>query len=173
MKTIVANYIRISLASAALLLVAAGQNSIQAQNKESQGASLQSANRLVGAWETTVTPTNCDTGEQIAPAFHGVTTYNEGGTMAEFGANPATPFRTPGHGIWVSNYGGSSYTMKFSFLPLTPAGAPIGRMRITQNMELPRFGDELTSSGGFVLTNFAGVVLATGCTTAIAVRVQL
>lgn len=172
MKNILATYIRISLAAAALLLVAAGQSSIHAQ-KEEQGASLESANRLVGAWETTVTPRNCATGEQIGPPFQGVSTYNAGGTMAEFGANPAAPFRTPGHGVWVSNLGSSTYSMKFSFLPLTPAGAPIGRMRITQEIELSRFSDEFTSSGGFVLTNFAGVVLATGCTTATAVRVQL
>ena len=166
------NFIRFSFAVVALVMIAAAQNSVNAQGK-AESASLQSANRLVGAWETTVTPRNCDTGEQVAPAFNGVTTYNEGGTMAEFGANPATPYRTPGHGIWVSNGGGSSYTMKFSFLPLTPTGVPIGRMRVTQEMELSRFSDELTSSGGFVLTNFAGVVLATGCSTAVAVRVQL
>ncbi|MEO8573051.1 MAG: hypothetical protein ABI481_03705 [Pyrinomonadaceae bacterium] len=161
---------KIIFATIAFLLIAAGQNSLQAQNKGEVGESFQSANRIVGAWETTVTPVNCATGEQVAPPFYGVSTYNEGGTMAEFGPNPTTPYRTPGHGIWASNGGGSSYSMKFSFLPLTATGAPIGRMRITQDIELSRFSDVLTSTGGFVLTNFAGVVLATGCSTATAVR---
>jgi hypothetical protein len=60
--------------------------------------------------------------------------------------------------------------MKFSFIPLTPAGAPVGRMRVSQLIELNRFSDEFTSSGSFVLSNFAGVVLSTGCSTAVAVR---
>jgi hypothetical protein len=166
------NLVKISLAAIAFLFIATGQQSTAAQSKAESASLDQSANRLVGAWETTVTPVNCATGEQAAPAFHGVITFNEGGTVAEFGANPATPYRTPGHGIWVSN-GGSSYSMKFSFLPLTPAGVPVGRLRVTQNMELGRFSDESTSSGGFVLTNFAGVVLGTGCTTSVAVRVSL
>jgi len=165
------NCAKISLAAIALLFIAAGHNTLHAQGKADSESLNQSPNRIVGAWETTVTPVNCTTGEQVAPSFHGVSTYNEGGTLAEFGANPATPYRTPGHGIWVSNGGGSSYSMKFSFLPLTPAGAPIGRMRVTQDFELSRFSDELTSTGSFVLSNFAGVVLSTGCSTAIATRV--
>src|SRR5215212_8269658 len=120
------NLVKISLASIALLFMAAGQYSFQAQGKADSVTLNQSPNRIVGAWETTVTPRNCETGEQVAPPFHGVITFNEGGTVAEFGANPTTPYRTPGHGIWVSNGGGSDYSMKFSFLPLTPAGTPIG-----------------------------------------------
>ena len=169
MKNNLVKLIRIS--AVVLLTIMAAQNAINAQDKGASGASLQSANRIVGAWETTVTFRNCETGEQLGPPVNGVSTYSEGGTMSEFAANPATPYRTPGHGIWVSNIGGS-YSMKFSFLPLTPAGAPIGRMRVSQEMELPRFSDEFTSSGSFVLTNFAGVVLATGCSTAVGVRLQ-
>jgi len=161
---------KIFFAMVAFMIVATVQNTVQAQGKEDSTASLQSANRIVGAWETTITPRNCETGDPIAPPFQGVLTFNEGGTLAEVGANPATPYRTPGHGIWVNNDGGSSYKMKFSFLPLTPAGVPIGRMRVTQDIDLPRFGDEATSVGGFVLSNFAGVVLATGCSTSTAVR---
>ena len=166
------NLLTVSLAIVALLFIACGNQSVDAQAKSEPEAANQSANRLVGAWETTVTPVNCMTGEQVAPAFNGVITYNEGGTLAEYGANPATPYRTPGHGIWVSN-GGISYSMRFSFLPLTPAGVPVGRLRVTQEMELERFDDEISSSGGFVLTNFNGVVIGTGCTTSSALRLKL
>ena len=162
----------ISFAIVAFLIIAAGQNSLHGQGKAVSASSFQSADRIVGAWETTVTPRNCETGEQVAPAFHGVITFNEGGTVAEYGANPATPYRTPGHGIWAS-YGGSNYSMRFSFLPLTPAGAPVGRMRVSQDLELSRFSDESSSSGSFVLTNFNGIVLATGCSTSTAVRLTL
>ncbi|PYS98898.1 MAG: hypothetical protein DMF63_12520, partial [Acidobacteria bacterium] len=70
--------INISLATVAVLIIVAGQNSLHAQDKDGL-ASAQSANRLVGAWETTVTMRNCDTGEQIGLPFPGVSTYNEGG----------------------------------------------------------------------------------------------
>ncbi len=164
---------KITFATVALLFIAAAQSSLVAQNKDEQDALPQSANRIVGAWETTVTPRNCDTGEQIAPSFNGVITFNEGGTIAEYGANPTTPYRTPGHGVWASNGGGNSYSMRFSFLPLTPAGVPIGRLRVTQQLELSRFSDESYSSGSFVLTNFSGMVIGTGCTSAAAVRLTL
>ena len=167
------NLLRISLAVAAVLFIAAGQYSVNAQDKEGLGTSFQSADRIVGAWETTVTPRNCETGEQVAPSFNGLITFNEGGTIAEYGANPAAIHRTPGHGIWASNPGVGTYSMRFSFMPLTPAGVPIGRMRVTQVLELSRFSDESSSSGGFVLTSFSGAVMGTGCTTSTAVRLTL
>ena len=164
---------KISLATVVLLLIAAGSNSLSAQGKADSLTLNQSPNRIVGAWETTVTPRNCTTGEPMGPAFFGVITFNEGGTVAEFGANPMVPYRTPGHGIWASTGGDSKYTMKFSFLPLTPAGAPVGRMRVTQDLELSRFSNESTSTGSFVLSNLSGDVIATGCSSATAVRVTL
>src|SRR6187431_625383 len=143
MKNYGKKHIGISLAVIALFAAGAIQTSSYAQGKNDEASSPtnQSPDRLVGAWETTVTPVNCITGEQVAPSFYGVSTYNEGGTLAEFGANPTTPYRTPGHGIWASEGGHGTYTMKFSFLPLTPAGVPVGRMRVTQVLELPRFSD--------------------------------
>ena len=60
--------------------------------------------------------------------------------------------------------------MRFSFIPLTPTGTPIGRLRVSQVGEVNRFSDESSSSGSFVLTNFSGVVLSTGCTTSTGVR---
>jgi hypothetical protein len=162
------------LAVIAIFAAAAIQTSISAQEKaeEASLSTEQSADRIVGAWETTITPVNCNTGEQVGPVFYGVITFNEGGTVAEVGANPATPYRTPGHGIWSSGRGNNAYTFKFSFLPLTPAGAPVGRMRVTQVLDLPRFSDVSTTYGGFVLSNLAGNVIATGCSTSTAVRLN-
>ncbi|MGI8813157.1 MAG: hypothetical protein ACR2IH_11630 [Pyrinomonadaceae bacterium] len=174
MKNYETKQIGVSLAIIALLVAGAMRSSVYAQDKDSSDSVSmdQSANRIVGALETAVTPVNCNTGAQVAPTFYGVITFNEGGTVAEFGANPATPYRTPGHGIWSSAGGHGGYTFKFSFLPLTPAGAPIGRMRVSQIAEFPRFSDESTSYGSFVLSNLAGTVLASGCSTGTSVRVS-
>ena len=149
----------------ALVIAAASAFSITAQ---SDPGGNQGFNRIVGAWETTVQPRNCDTGEPIGQPFPGVITFNAGGTVAEFGANPLTPYRTPGHGVWSSD--GDTYTLRFSFIPLTPQGIPIGRLRVSQVGDVPRFSNEHRSSGGFVLTSLTGVVLSTGCSSAVAVR---
>src|SRR5205085_2256905 len=110
--------------------------------------------------------------EPLATPFLGVITFNDGGTVAEFGVNPNTPYRTPGHGIWATEGGQGRFTFIFSFLPLTPAGAPVGRMRVTQIGDLTRGSDVSTSDGSFAPTNLAGTVIATGCTTSVAVRVN-
>jgi len=159
---------KIGISMFAIVIAAVSALSINAQ-PESNGN--QGVNRIVGAWETMVQPRNCDTGEPLGQPFPGVITFNGGGTVAEFGANPMTPFRTPGHGNWSSK-GREIYAMRFSFIPLTPQGIPIGRIRVSQDIELPKFSNESYSTGSFVLTNFLGVVLNTGCTSATAVRLN-
>jgi hypothetical protein len=165
MKNNFAGKIGISLLAVVIAAFSTEGVSAQSETGENQGV-----NRIVGAWETTVQLRNCDTGEPIGQPFPGVLTFNAGGTVAEFGANPAVPYRTPGTGYWSESRG--IYTLRFSFIPLSPAGAPLGRMRVIQAGELSRFSDEQTSSGSFVLTNFAGGVMATGCSTATAVRLN-
>ncbi len=126
---------------------------------------------IVGVWETTVTPRNCVTGEQIAPSFIGLVTFHQGGTMSEYGANPATPYRTPGHGVWQRGYRGEgSYLFDFTFIPLTPAGAPVGRLAVSQTLEIDRHSGTGSSSGSFKLTNTSGIVIGTGCTTSTATK---
>ena len=180
MKNTFGRYMKISFATLAFLIAATAQVSIYAQDSAASEPGRvrvdpttndQAPERLVGAWETLVTPRNCDTGEALGPAFPGVITFNLGGTIAEFGANPATPYRTPGHGIWSGGVHGN-YLMKFSFIPLTPTGVPVGRIRVTQTMFLEKATDISTSSGSFILTNFSGAVLGTGCTTAVGVRIN-
>ncbi|MGD9629964.1 MAG: hypothetical protein AB7V18_12030 [Pyrinomonadaceae bacterium] len=159
---------KIGISIVTIVIAAASSLSISAQLTSSKD---QGVNRIVGAWETLVQPRNCDTGEPIGQPFPGVITFNEGGTVAEYGANPATPFRTPGHGFWSSE-GRGIYKLRFSFIPLTPQGVPIGRIRVSQIGEVPRFSNEQHSTGSFELTNFAGVVIGSGCSSAIAVRLD-
>jgi len=167
MKNNIAGKIGISMFAIVIAAVASLSISAQITSRDEQGV-----NRIVGAWETMVQPRDCTTLEPTAPPFPGVLTFNKGGTVAEYGANPATPFRTPGTGVWSSE-GRGVYTLRFSFIPMTPQGVPIGRLRVTQVGELSRFSDEQTSSGTFVLTNFAGVVIGSGCSSATAVRLEM
>lgn len=166
MKNNISKLVKLTLIAAVVASVSAITVSAQIIANEEQGF-----NRIVGAWETTVQPRDCTTGDPIGQPFPGVLTFNLGGTVAEYGANPANPYRTPGTGVW-SHEGRGIYTLRFSFIQLTPAGAPVGRLRVTQVGELSRFSDEQTSSGSFVLTGFNGTVIATGCSSATAVRLN-
>jgi hypothetical protein len=150
------------------IVISSMTTSVFAQSKTGGN---QGVNRIVGAWETMVQPRDCGNGDPIGPPFPGVITFNEGGTVAEYGANPTTPNRTPGHGFWKSE-GKGIYTMRFSFIPLTPTGVAVGRIRVSQTIELDKFSDESYSTGSFTLTNFAGVVLNSGCSSATAVRLD-
>ncbi len=154
-----------------MMFIAVAQISIYGQEEKEEvltpsELSAQPSNRIVGVWMTTVTPRNCQTGVQVAPSFQGLITFSMGGTLAEYGANPMTPFRSPGHGIWAQYRGNGRYSFAFTFFPLTPTGVPVGRLRVTQRAVLD--GDNFSSTGTFELRDPGGNVLATGCTTSTA-----
>ena len=90
-------------------------------------ASLQAAERtIVGAWTTSVTLLNCQSGEPVGvPPFPGLATFNDGGTMSEYGISPGlTPaLRSPGHGIWQREHGWRDYSFKFTFYRYNASGA--------------------------------------------------
>ncbi len=163
-----------------IIFVAAAQTSVMGQEIERTGESQrisgsgqsQSLNRIVGVWETTVTPRNCQTGAPAGPAFIGLITFHKGGTLSEYGANPATPFRTPGHGTWQAApwRGEDSYLLDFTFIPLTPAGVPVGRLKVSQTLEYERYLDQGSTTGGFQLFNPSGVLIGSGCSTSTATR---
>jgi len=153
-----------------MMFITVAQISVYGQEKDEivvpSDKADQSSNRIVGVWMTTVTPRNCQTGVQIAPPFQGLLTFNTGGTLAEYGPNPMTPFRSPGHGVWAQHRGNGRYLFSFTFFPLTPAGAPVGRFRVTQTAVLD--GDDLSSTGSFELRDLGGTILATGCSSSTA-----
>ena len=175
MKTISSKSIAIGCLTL-ILLVAGARTSTMGQEieqtEESQKAADSGQNSLIGVWETTVTPRNCLTGEAAGPAFIGLITFHKGGTLSEFGANPATPFRTPGHGTWQSApwLGEDRYLLNFTFIPLTPAGVPVGRLKVSQTLNQNRYLDQGSTSGGFQLFNLGGVVIGSGCSTSTATR---
>ena len=164
---------------AILICVTAGLTTLSGQdmtkenelNEVIQSRTAQSANSIVGVWEATVTPRNCQTGEPLGPSFPSLVTMHEGGTMSEYGANPATPFRTNGQGFWERGWRGEgSYYQRFVFFRLTPGGIAVGKLKVSQTAEYNKFTDQFTSSGSFELFNPAGVVINTGCSTATAYR---
>jgi len=86
------------------------------------------ARTVEGAWRNMVTPVNCQTGVPLAPPFRSLLTFNEGGTMSEYGITPGlTPaLRSPGHGVWQRGQGWADYSFAFTFYRYDASGLFIG-----------------------------------------------
>src|SRR4051812_14183816 len=92
----------------ALLLVCGSQAFVFGENGERHERSIE------GAWRTTVTIRNCQSGVPIT-TFHGLQTFNKGGTLAETVAGTPPSLRTPGHGVWSHERGEDNYSFAFMY----------------------------------------------------------
>jgi hypothetical protein len=126
------------------VLVVSSQN-IQA--KQSSTSSNARERTIVGAWRTVVTPINCQTGVQVAPSFRGLFTFNEGGTMSEYGIGPGSSpaLRSPGHGVWQREQGWQDHSFVFTFNRYDASGVFIGSQKVTATLELGASGDEFVT----------------------------
>ena len=122
-----------------------GQN-IQA---EQSSASSNACERTIeGVWRTEVRARNCTTGVvPVGPSLRGLFTFNEGGTMSEFGVGPGSSpaLRSPGHGVWQREQGWQNYSFAFTYYRYDASGVFIGSQRVTATLELGASGDEFTS----------------------------
>jgi hypothetical protein len=96
-----------------------------AQDTQSQQSSASAApeRTIQGVWRTAVTPRNCQTGDAIL-TFPGLFTFNQGGTMSEYGIGPGSSpaLRSPGNGVWQREHGWQDYSFAFTFYRYTRAG---------------------------------------------------
>lgn len=148
-----------------------GQNIQDNQSSES----LSPHERTVeGAWRTMVTPRNCLTGDPVAPPFPGLFTFNQGGTMSEYGISPglSPALRSPGHGIWQREHGFRNYSLKFTFYRYNASGVFIGSQIITAALELGTSGDSFTTNSAIQVLDANDNVIGTGCATAVGTRFE-
>ncbi len=147
-----------------------------------------SAPRTVqGTWYVQVTPRNCFTGAQVAPPIVSLVTFHKGGTLTE--APAATVFapgqRTPGHGTWERQPGGT-YEQRFAALiAFTTAPGPVfglppgpmgpgfeaGWQTVTQTVRLLDH-DHLESDGTNAFYRTDGTLYRSGCSTATGTRFE-
>ncbi len=149
--------------------IASGQ---KPQENQASNSSAASERTIHGVWQTAVTPRNCQTGQPVAPTIHGLFTFNQGGTLSEFGvvANPA--LRSPGHGLWQHEQGWNDYSLKFTFLRYDASGAFIGTQKVTATLELDASGDGFTTNGVVEIFDASGNLVGTGCATAVGTRFE-
>lgn len=139
-----------------------------------QSSSKAGERTVVGVWRTMVTPRNCQTGAAVAPAFPGLFTFNEGGTMSEYGISPglSPALRSPGHGVWQRAHGWQDYSLAFTFYRYDGNGLFIGSQKITATLELGASGDEFTTSSSVEVFDAADNQVGSFCATATGTRFE-
>jgi hypothetical protein len=153
------------------VLVVSSQN-IQA--KQSSASSNARERTIVGAWRTVVTPINCQTGVQVAPSLRGLFTFNEGGTMSEYGIGPGSSpaLRSPGHGVWQREQGWQDYSFAFTFYRYDASGVFIGSQKVTATLELGASGDEFTTKSVVEVLDANDNKIGNFCATAAGTRFE-
>lgn len=126
---------------------------------------------IEGVFQTTVTQRNCQTGNPIV-TFTGLSTFNQGGTMAETSSALPPALRSAGHGVWRREAGSQEYSFAFTFLRFNPDGTFAGTQIIRQTATLAPGGNQYNSTGFIEVYNVNGNLLGTGCATAVATRFE-
>ena len=129
---------------------------------------------IQGAWRTMVTRVNCQTGVPLGPPFPGLFTFNEGGTMSEYGIGPGSSpaLRSPGHGVWQREHGWQNYSYTFTYYRYNSSGVFIGSQKVTSALELGASGDEFTTHSVVEVFDANDNVIATFCATAAGTRFE-
>jgi len=128
---------------------------------------------IVGAWTTTVTFVNCQTGDPVGvPAFPGLFTFHDGGTMSEYGVPPGSSpaLRSPGHGVWQREEGWQDYAFTFMFRRYDATGASIGSQRVEATLKLAANGDSFVTKSAVEILGPNNNVVATGCASTVGTR---
>jgi hypothetical protein len=157
----------------ALTITASIASAQDTQNQPSSATSTAHERTIQGVWRTAVTPRNCQTGEAIL-TLSGLFTFNQGGTMAEYGIGPGSSpaLRSPGHGVWQREHGWQDYSFAFTYYRYNASGAFLGSQKVRATLELGASGDEFASRSAIEILDVNGAVIGTGCATAVGTRFE-
>jgi hypothetical protein len=132
-----------------------------------QEAEKQESQSLVGTWQTVVTPRNCQTGDPVAPAFPGLLTFSEGGTLT--GTSTAV---SSVYGVWEQMRSRRNYSFAFISLRYSPTGTFIGTQKVRQTTRLGASGNDFTTTGTVEILDANGNTVGTGCSTSTGIRFE-
>ena len=143
------------------------------QQPQPSAPSTASERTIRGVWRTTVTPRNCQTGDALL-TLSGLFTFNQGGTMSEYGIGPGSSpaLRSPGHGVWQREHGWQEYSFAFTYYRYNASGVFLGSQKVRATLELAAGGDEFASRSGIEILDVNGIVIGTGCATATGTRFE-
>ncbi len=127
----------------------------------------QWANALIeGTWRTNVTPINCQTGTPVAPAFPGILTFSQGGTLSGTSATVSSAY-----GVWSKGHGRRLYTFAFTNLRYDASGVLVGSQVVRQTASMSG-NDQFTSSGTVQFFDLAGNLVGNGCAASTGARFE-
>jgi len=156
---------------AIVLMLTFGLSTAYGQNTEGNNSSLQfqedNGNRIVGTWISDVTIRNCQTNAPLI-TVKALNTFNQGGTMTETG-NSFT--RGPGHGTWERTKG-NDYDSVFMFFRFNADGTYGGYQKVRRHHTLDLDSAILTTDAAIEVYNAAGVLIAIGCASETARRLE-
>jgi len=144
-----------------------------AQGNQHQQSLADNERTIQGVWRTVVTPRNCQTGDAIL-TLAGLFTFNQGGTMSEYGIGPGSSpaLRSPGNGVWQREHGWQDYSFAFTYYRYNASGVLLGSQRVTAALELGASGDEFASRSVIEILDVTDSVIGTGCATAVGTRFE-
>jgi hypothetical protein len=157
----------------ALAMTASIASAQDTQHQQSSATAAAHERTIQGVWRTVVTPRNCQTGAAIL-TLSGLFTFNQGGTMAEYGIGPGSSpaLRSPGHGVWEREHGWQDYSFAFTYYRYDAGGVFLGSQKVRATLELGAGGDEFASRSAIQILDVGGAVIGTGCATAVGTRFE-
>ncbi len=151
-----------------LVLVVGTQILVSGQENKING---QQSSVLVGSWQATATPRNCQTGDPVAPAFQALYSYHLGGTLTVDSAGVPPNLQTTQHGVWDTS-NPFHPTFAFNTIRFNPDGTFAGRAIVRGTVNLGASGNDYTTTGTFEVFAANGNLITMGCVTTTATRFQ-
>jgi hypothetical protein len=163
----------IAFAVISALTITAPIGLAQAVQNKLSSTSTANLRTIEGVWRTIVTPRNCQTGQAVA-SLRGLFTFNEGGTMSEYGIGPGSSpaLRSPGHGVWRREHGWQEYSLAFTYYRYDASGVFIGSQKVTAALELGASTDEFASRSVIEIFDVNDNLIGVGCATAAGTRFE-
>ena len=128
------------------------------------------SNGLEGTWRAQVTVQDCQTGVTLR-AFPAMFAFAKGGTVTFTTAGQLPSAATPGLGSW-HHMDGHTYSAVSEVFIFSLAGVWIQTHRFTRIIEVNNDGNEYTDTIGLEIFNPTGNLIATGCGTTVANRLE-
>jgi hypothetical protein len=155
------------MALATIVAVTAAQVSLSAHDEQDKQGDEHDKQGIEGVWDVSVTIRLCDTGVPVA-AIHAMNMFIHGGTLTETSNDLR---RGSSLGTWrrVSSH---AYTAVFRFFTFNPDDSFAGRNKITRAIKLSADANGFVANAVFEIFDVNDNLLATGCATETAKRLE-
>jgi hypothetical protein len=125
--------------------------------------------RLTGVWRHMVTFRDCDTGDELRPAFPALNTFHKDNTASEQGYGVSGAIRTASHGYWRRS-GARSFVDSLEFYVFDSGGILLNRVVMSRTIEVSADGKTSTATGAHQRYTLDGLPTLRFCVTEVGER---